>query len=200
VLTPVGEGNFAAAAALLVAGDRPVAAGYANHDGANVFALARYRFLAESSAQAQPAPAPASPAVCFQRLGVVICPGSAAPAQQASDGPCRVQTRSATMTRTGRVKVRLRCPAAAKGTLRLRTSGRHRVGGKTRKKRMLGRRSFSLASGMAKTFRVKLSKTGRRIVRKDRRLRARATLSARRGAATTARTTSRALTIRARKR
>ena len=184
VLVPVGNGGFASAASV-VSDDsgRPVAAGYASNDGAHAFALAR---LVPTPPAAVPGPpAGASRSACFKRFTATICPG--APALQKS-GSCRVRTRSARMSRSGRVKVRLRCTAAARGMLRLKA-----LSGK--KKKTVGRKSFSVKSARSMTVKVKLSKSARKRVRKAKRLRVRATISHKGAAA--ARATSKKLTIKA---
>jgi Ca2+-binding RTX toxin-like protein len=82
-----------------------------------------------------------------------------------ASGRCSVRTGSATMSRNGTVGIRLTCPVAAKGRLRL-------IGGGA----TLGSKRFSLKAGKSKMLKVKLSKKGRRIVKRKKRLKASATV------------------------
>jgi hypothetical protein len=88
------------------------------------------------------------------------------------------------MSRSGTVGIRLTCPVAAKGKLRL-------TGGGT----TLGSKSFSLKAGKSKTVKVKLSKKGRSIVKHKKRLKASATVKLRGKGAV--KSSTKRLTIRA---
>jgi Ca2+-binding RTX toxin-like protein len=92
---------------------------------------------------------------------------------------CSVKSGSLKMSRKGVVGVRVTCPRAGKGTLVLQTAGAYRATKKkkSRKKLRLGKKSFSAKAGKATTVKLKLSKKARRIVQRNKRLRARATLS-----------------------
>jgi uncharacterized delta-60 repeat protein len=192
LLTPVGDGGFAGAAGLTLAGDRVVAAGFARAaSGATQLALTGFRNLP------QPPPAPPSPppssssVVCFQRLQVVVCPGAKLPSEPSlriAGAPCHVGTSSVSMSRSGRIKVPLTCSAGAQGTLKLKASGRS-----------LGSKSFSVAKGSPKTLTLKLSRAARRMLKKKRRMRAKVTITFRSGGgATSAKSSSKTITIRAR--
>jgi Ca2+-binding RTX toxin-like protein len=110
---------------------------------------------------------------------------------------CRVRNGSLTMTRSGRVKLRISCPVAAKGTLTLQTAGAYKAAKKTRKKVKLGRKSFSLKAGKSKTLSVKLTKKARRLVKRNKRLHARAIVSVKKKAGAKASKSSKTLTIKA---
>jgi uncharacterized delta-60 repeat protein len=162
VLVPVGNGEFASAASV-VSDDsgRPVAAGYASNDGANVFGLARLVPTPPAPSPGPPGPTPGSS--CFKRFTAVICPGAPT---TSSAGRCSVQTSSAKMSRSGRVSLRLNCTGVASGTLTLKT-----------KKTTVGRASFSVKRATSMTLKVKLSKKARLRIRKAKRLRVQATVS-----------------------
>jgi hypothetical protein len=84
------------------------------------------------------------------------------------------------LTRSGRVKLSLRCPLAetlgCHGGVTLETAKKVRTGGrgKARKRLRLGRTSFRIAGGQTRTVRVRISKRGRALVRRKRRLAVRA--------------------------
>jgi hypothetical protein len=113
---------------------------------------------------------------------------------------CSVRNSSVTMTSSGRVKVRLTCPTAARGTLTLQTAGAYKAAKKTKKKVTLGRKSFSLKAGKSSTLSIKLSKKAKRLIRHNKRLRARAILSVKGSNGAKASKSSKTLTIRAPKR
>ncbi len=98
---------------------------------------------------------------------------------------CSIRSGSARMSRSGVIKVRLRCPGAERGTLRLETVRTYRIARRKSRPLTVGRRSFSLRAGTS-TLRVRLSGRGRRLVRQGRRVRMRATIAA--GGSTTFRT------------
>ena len=200
LMTPIGDGNLSAANALMLVDGRLLAAGYATNGGGQEFTLARYTDLPEVPG---PGGGPAGPTAssCFQRLKVTICPG--APAAKAAVAHCRLQTKSVRMSRAGRVKVRLKCDAAARGTLSLSTRAAHKKSKKSKKKTRklnVARSSFSLGKAASKTISVKLSKTARHMITSKKRLRVRVTVSARPDPAVKAAVTSASLTIRAAKR
>jgi uncharacterized delta-60 repeat protein len=188
-LTAIGDGSFASISSLILSGGAPVAGGYARNGGANLFALTRYADLPEATPVTPPAQAAAGPAVCFDRLQTKVCPGSARVAAVTA-GRCKVKTRWVRMSHKGRAKVKLSCPSAVRGSLKL-----HRVRGKHRGS-VLGSSSLSLKKGGSKTVSVKLSKKARRLLRKERRLRADAVFTAKTKAAK-GRNTSRKLTLEA---
>jgi Ca2+-binding RTX toxin-like protein len=109
---------------------------------------------------------------------------------------CSVRSGSVTMSRTGVIRVRVTCPTAGKGKLTLQTAGAYKAK-KTRKKVKLGSKSFSVKAGKAKTVKLKLSKKARRLVRKNKHLRARATLTVKGASAAKATKRTKTLTIRA---
>ena len=76
-----------------------------------------------------------------------------------------VATRRATVSSRGVVSLRVRCPAAAVGTCRGRLT-------LTARGSKLGRAAFSVRAGRARTVRLRLSRTGHRLLRKRRKLRA----------------------------
>ena len=85
----------------------------------------------------------------------------------------------------------------AKGTLTLQTAGAYKAAKKTKKKVRLGRKSFSLKAGKSKTLSVKLTKKARRLVKRNKRLHARAIVRTKKKAGAKASKSSRTLTIRA---
>jgi hypothetical protein len=95
----------------------------------------------------------------------------------------------------GAVGVRLACLVAAKGTLRLECAGSHKRAKKKHRTLTLGRKAFSLKAGRS-TLTLRLTRTGRRLVVRRKRVRARATITLE-GVAN-ASTTSGVLTIKAR--
>jgi uncharacterized delta-60 repeat protein len=192
VLTPVGDGGFAGATGLVLAGDRIVAAGFARAaSGATQLALARFQNLPQPSPPPAPPPPSTTPVVCFQRLQVVVCPGATLPSQTSLrivGAPCQVGTSSVSMSRSGRIKVRLTCSADARGTLKVKASGRS-----------LGSKSFSVAKGKSETLAVKLSRAARRTLKKKRRLHAKLTVSFKSGSGVAgAKSSSKTITIRSR--
>jgi hypothetical protein len=72
------------------------------------------------------------------------------------------------------VRVRVSCPAACAGRLTLRTAGKVRLRGK-RRIATLGRATFVLPAGGRRTVSVRLARTGRRLVRRNRTLKVKAT-------------------------
>jgi hypothetical protein len=106
---------------------------------------------------------------------------------------CSVSRRSARvkMSRTGGVRVRVTCPSSARGTLRLSRGGRA----------ISSRKSFSVKAGKSKTVKLKLSRKGRRAVRRNDRLRVSAALVTRAtgktGVAARKTTSHRTITIKA---
>ena len=85
-----------------------------------------------------------------------------------------VSVKSQRLSRSGRVSVRVKCPpgrtSSCTGTLTLRAS----VPGKTRTV-TLGKARFRISPGRTSTVRVKLRKSGRRLLARKKRLRVRAT-------------------------
>ncbi|HEY1359290.1 MAG TPA: CSLREA domain-containing protein [Thermoleophilaceae bacterium] len=99
-----------------------------------------------------------------------------------------VRTRSARLDRKGRVKIKVRCNKSStercKGTLSLAVKVK-------RKTVRLGRRKFNIAPGKTGTVRVKISKRGRRLIKRKRKLRVRASAKAK-----NAKTAKRKITLR----
>jgi Ca2+-binding RTX toxin-like protein len=113
---------------------------------------------------------------------------------------CSVRQNSVTMSGNGVVGIRLTCLASAKGTLTLKTVGAYKAAKKTRKKVVLGRKKFSLKAGRSAMVKVRLSKKARRLVKRNKKLHVRATISAKRSATARATNRSKSLTIKAPKR
>jgi Ca2+-binding RTX toxin-like protein len=90
---------------------------------------------------------------------------------------CTASTGSARMSRSGAIPVRVFCAVAAKGTLRLQSVARVRLGGK-RKVLKLGSKSFSLKANQRRTITVKASKGARRLIQRKKRLSVRARITA----------------------
>lgn len=98
---------------------------------------------------------------------------------------CKPRTSSVRMTASGVVRLSVRCPARASGRVLLRAS-RKAVGKSTTEaakkkssKMTIGRGSFSVRAGKAKTVKVKLSRKGRRAVQRHKRLRVEALVTLR---------------------
>ena len=100
-------------------------------------------------------------------------------------GICVPTARTARVSSSGQVSLRLNCAFAARGTVRLRTASRVKTGKGRARVLNLGRRSFSSKVGRA-TVRVRLSSTGRRVLRSKKRLSVQTTLSVRRDVANAA--------------
>jgi hypothetical protein len=95
---------------------------------------------------------------------------------------CTIVTSLAKMNKKGVIPVKVKCPATGKGKLSLRTVGR------SKRAKKLGSKSVSLKSGKAKTVKIKLSKTAKRLLKRHKgSLRAHATLSFKRSGITAAR-------------
>ena len=111
---------------------------------------------------------------------------------------CTAQSGAVRMTRSGAIRVRVFCAATARGTLRLQSVARVRLGkGRARRIVRIGSRSFSLRAGQRGSIAVRASKQARRLIQRKRRLSVRARISSK---ATTQRTTlrmNRVLTVRA---
>ena len=106
-----------------------------------------------------------------------------------SSSTVRVSGRNAT--------VRLRCSFNARGTVRLRSNGRVKVGKGKARRLNLGSKSFTGKANQAVSVRVRLPNSGRRALRSRKRLRVQATFSIRRDGASRARTNRRTMTLRA---
>jgi uncharacterized delta-60 repeat protein len=203
LLTPIGDGGLAAANAVTLIGNQLLAAGYAKNGGGQVFALERYADLPGVAVAPVGPPAGSPASSCFHRLQVVVCPGTSK--AQASTARCRVQSKSVRMSRKGRVKVRVTCDAAAKGTVTLKTGKKSSAHKKTKKgkkgkkrsrKLTVARGSFSLSKAASKTLNLKLSKAARRAIKSKKRLRVRVTVSARGDGAVKAAVATKSLTIK----
>ena len=113
-------------------------------------------------------------------------------------GVCAVSSRGIRATRS-RVGLRLNCSLASRGSVRLATARAVKVGNGRRRVR-IGSRSFSARAGRSVTVGVKVSRTGRRVLSRSKRLRVRVTVTARSrgGSANSAsrRRTSRIVTLR----
>lgn len=118
-------------------------------------------------------------------------------------GLCTAASRGLRASRAGRVSVRVNCSFASRGTVRLITARAVRTGkGRRALRATLGSRSFTAATGRARTVQVRLSRAGRRVLGRHRTLRVRVRVVARprvTGArAMPAKRSSRVLTLRAR--
>lgn len=91
---------------------------------------------------------------------------------------CTVQRRTTRMSRTGRIRIRLFCASAARGTVRLRSLARQRVRGKRRIVK-IGSRRFSLRAGQNRRITIRASRAARRVIRRKKRLSVRAIVAAR---------------------
>jgi hypothetical protein len=100
-----------------------------------------------------------------------------------------IASRTAKVSRSGRVAIRLRCPAGTNGSCKGRLALRALRG-----RASFGRASFNIAASKSAAVRVKLSRSARRLLRRHRRLRVRARVAAR-DAAGTSRTSTRRLTL-----
>jgi hypothetical protein len=100
-----------------------------------------------------------------------------------------IASRTAKVSRSGRVAVRLRCPAGTNGSCKGRLTLRALRGHAT-----FGRASFKIAASKSATVRVKLSRAARRRLRRHRRLTVSARVTAH-DAAGTPRTSTRRLTL-----
>lgn len=95
--------------------------------------------------------------------------------------------------RRNRVAVTVACPkggATCRGTLTLRTASKVRVGAK-RKTVTLGRASYAVTAGRSKSYRLKVSKDGRSVLRRSRAVKTTLSVSLRGG-----RTATKRLTLR----
>jgi hypothetical protein len=98
------------------------------------------------------------------------------------------------------VTVKLRCPAATVGrcTGRAKLTTKRRSGAGSARTVVLGRAPFSIKAGSRAKIKVKVTRAGRRLLRRVLRLRGRATNAARDGAGRS-KTTAAAVTIRPRR-
>lgn len=118
-------------------------------------------------------------------------------------GLCTAASRGLRASRAGRVAVRVTCSFASRGTVRITTARAVRTRKGRRARRVgLGSRSFAASTGRAGTVRVRLSRTGRRVLARTRTVRVRVRVIARprvKGARTMpAKRSSRVVTLRAR--
>jgi Ca2+-binding RTX toxin-like protein len=112
-------------------------------------------------------------------------------------GICVPRERTAQMSRSGVVSLRMTCAFSAKGSVRLRSAGRVKTGKGKARVLNLGRKSFTGKLGRL-TVKVKVASTGRRVIRQKKRLRVHAILSVRRDAANAAMRRNRStVTVRA---
>ena len=100
-------------------------------------------------------------------------------------GICVPTARNVNVSKSGSLSLRMTCAFAAKGTVRLISASRVKTGKGKARRISLGKKSFSGKIGKL-TVRVKVSKTGRSVLRRKKRLRAQAILSVRRDAANAA--------------
>jgi Ca2+-binding RTX toxin-like protein len=77
---------------------------------------------------------------------------------------CKIRGKSAQMSTSGKVRIRVFCPFAARGTLRVQKGGK------------LGSKSFSVKANKTRVVTVKLSKKGKKALRKSKRVKAVATI------------------------
>jgi hypothetical protein len=112
-------------------------------------------------------------------------------------GICVPSSRTAPMSRSGVVSLRLNCAFNAKGSVRLRSAGRVKTGKGKGRLLNLGRKSFTGKLGRL-TVKVKVTGSARRVIRQKKRLRVQAILAVRRDAANAAMRRNRTkLTVRA---
>ena len=102
---------------------------------------------------------------------------------------CTINSDPARMSKSGTIRVRVKCPIGGKAKLSLRTVG------KAKRAKKLGSKSFTMKAGKRKTVRVKLSGKARRLVKKKKALRAHATVSVRAAVASRTAKRSENLTI-----
>ena len=111
-------------------------------------------------------------------------------------GICVPTSRNLRVSSSGQVSLRMTCAFAAKGTVRLTSASRVKSGKGKARRIALGSKSFSGKIGKL-TVKVKLSKSGRSVLKRKKRLSAVATLRVRRDAANAAtRTNISRLTLR----
>jgi hypothetical protein len=103
-----------------------------------------------------------------------------------------IRTKSVRLDRRGRVKIKVRCSAAStencKGTLSLTAKVK-------RKTLKLGKKKFNIAPGKTKSVLVKISKKGRKLIKRKRKLKASATAKAKASAGKT-KTAKRKVTLK----
>jgi len=109
---------------------------------------------------------------------------------------CSASAGKVSMAKSGAVPVRVFCAVTAKGTLRLESVSRVKVG-KSRKVLKLGSKSFSLKAGQRKTISVKISKGGKRLIQRKKRLSVRARITAKAQGKKASLKSSSVLTVRA---
>jgi hypothetical protein len=107
------------------------------------------------------------------------------------------KTSNVKMSKSGQVTLRLSCAFAAKGTVRLESAGKVKTTSKGKAKKLkLGSQSFTAKLGV-KNVKVKLTKTGRKVITKRGKLRVTSILKTRRNAARAAtRTNKTKLTVK----
>jgi Ca2+-binding RTX toxin-like protein len=111
---------------------------------------------------------------------------------------CSPSKGKVTMSKSGAVRVRVFCAVTAKGTLRLQSVVRVRLGpSKARRTLKLGSESFSLKAGQRKSVTVKVPKGARRFIQRKQRLSVRARVSAKVKGKSRAVESSSVLTVRA---
>lgn len=142
-----------------------------------------------------PAPTPPSPAIPPP-------PGPAIPLPPSTGSRPQVQITGATATvsRTGSTSLALTCAAGSskpcEGTVTLKTAGKVKQG-KRKQVVTLGSAGYSLAAGKSGSIRVRLSKAGKRLVRRLGKVRVTIVATVRDAAATT--TATRTVVLRARR-
>jgi hypothetical protein len=99
-----------------------------------------------------------------------------APAPGTAVAGCAVLSRSTRMSRKGVVGVRVVCPTAQRGVLRLRAARGRRPSRRKRRTLVLGSKSFSVSAGRSRV-RIKLAAAGRRLVLRRKRVSARAAIT-----------------------
>ncbi len=112
-------------------------------------------------------------------------------------GICVPTSRTVKVSKNGQASIRMTCAFAAKGTVRLLSASRVKTGKGKAKRINLGKKSFSGKIGTL-TVKMKISKSGRSVIKRKKRLSAQAILSVRRDAANAAMRINRTkLTLRA---
>ena len=110
---------------------------------------------------------------------------------------CKPASKSAPVSKSGTVTVRMRCGFSAKGTLQLKSAGKVKTGKGKARKLTLGKKSFTGKKNQLVNVKVKMSKSARKALKGKKLLKAEALLSVRReGTSSAMRTNKTKLTLR----
>ena len=93
---------------------------------------------------------------------------------------CKPAVKTAPVSKSGTVTVRMRCGFSAKGTLQLKSAGKVKTGKGKARKLTLGKKSFTGKKNQLVTVKVKMSKSARKALKGKKLLKAEALLSVRR--------------------